>query len=101
MTVCVHLCRGNAGHRQPSGGYDTVAERLFQNADEAGFFLEYNTDGSDDFSALRPLATDNLAVLRLMSTKLRELEPADESGGASTRPAVTFDLDRASNACVI
>ena len=29
MTVCVHLCRGNAGHGQASGGYDPVARRLF------------------------------------------------------------------------
>jgi hypothetical protein len=34
MTVCVHLCRSNAGHGRASGGYDPVAERLFQNADE-------------------------------------------------------------------
>ena len=28
MTICVHLCRGNQGHGQASGGYDPVAERL-------------------------------------------------------------------------
>src|SRR6516164_7368900 len=31
MTICVHLCRGNQGHGQASGGYDPVAERLLQN----------------------------------------------------------------------
>jgi 5-methyltetrahydropteroyltriglutamate--homocysteine methyltransferase len=77
MTICVHLCRGNAGHGQASGGYDSVAERLFQNTDVAGFFLEYDTDRSGDFSALRHLPTDKLVVLGLISTKLRELEPAD------------------------
>ena len=32
MTVCVHLCRGNHGHGQASGGYDPVAERFFERA---------------------------------------------------------------------
>ena len=38
MTVCVHLCRGNAGHGQASGGYDPVARRLFGELDVDGFF---------------------------------------------------------------
>ena len=30
LIICAHLCRGNAGHGIASGGYEVVAERLFQ-----------------------------------------------------------------------
>ena len=53
MTICVHLCRGNQGHGQASGGYDPVAERLFQGTNVDGFFLEYDTERSGDFAPLR------------------------------------------------
>jgi hypothetical protein len=97
MTVCVHL--RNPGHGQASGGYDPVPERLFQNADEAGFFLEYDTDRSGDFSALRPLPTDNLAVLRLMSNKLRELEPRNLNQAAYRRgqPLLSISIRRSAD----
>src|SRR5262249_37265127 len=41
MTLSIHLCRGNSGHGQASGGYDPVAEQLFQKLDADAFFLEY------------------------------------------------------------
>jgi 5-methyltetrahydropteroyltriglutamate--homocysteine methyltransferase len=78
MTVCVHLCRGNAGHGQASGGYAPVAERLLQGANVDGFFLEYDTERAGDFRPLRFLPKDKVAVLGIISTKLRELEPVDE-----------------------
>ena len=78
MTVCVHLCRGNAGHGQASGGYDPVAERLLQGTNVDGFFLEYDTERAGDFRPLRFLPKEKVAVLGIISTKLRELEPVDE-----------------------
>jgi 5-methyltetrahydropteroyltriglutamate--homocysteine methyltransferase len=78
MTVCVHLCRGNAGHGQASGGYDPVAERLFQKLDVDGFFLEYDTPRSGDFQPLRHVPKNKTVVLGLMSTKQKALEPIDE-----------------------
>jgi 5-methyltetrahydropteroyltriglutamate--homocysteine methyltransferase len=77
MTICVHLCRGNQGHGQASGGYDPVAERLLQTTDVDGFFLEYDTDRAGGFAPLRYLPKDKAAVLGLISTKLQELEPPD------------------------
>jgi hypothetical protein len=47
--------------------------------------LACDTDRSGDFSALRHLPTDKLAVLGLISTKLRELEPADLNQAAYRR----------------
>lgn len=77
MTICVHLCRGNQGHGQASGGYDSVAERLLQITNVDGFFLEYDTDRAGSFAPLRYLPKDKAAVLGLISTKLQELEPPD------------------------
>jgi 5-methyltetrahydropteroyltriglutamate--homocysteine methyltransferase len=78
MTLCVHLCRGNQAHGQASGGYDPVAERLFQRLGFDGFFLEYDTPRAGDFQPLRFVPKDKVVVLGLMSTKLKELEPVDE-----------------------
>jgi 5-methyltetrahydropteroyltriglutamate--homocysteine methyltransferase len=77
MTVCVHLCRGNQGHGQASGGYGPVAERLFQKLDVHGYFLEFDTERAGGFEPLRYLPKDRRAALGLISTKLPELESAD------------------------
>jgi 5-methyltetrahydropteroyltriglutamate--homocysteine methyltransferase len=94
MTVCVHLCRGNAGHGQASGGYDPVAERLFQRTNVDGFFLEYDTERAGDFAPLRHLPKNKIAVLGIISTKLRELEPIDAVKRRIEEAARYVDLDR-------
>ncbi len=94
MTVCVHLCRGNAGHGQASGGYDPIAERLFQKTHVDGFFLEYDTERSGDFSPLRYLPQGKIAVLGLISTKLPELESADLVKRRVEAASRYVDLDR-------
>jgi 5-methyltetrahydropteroyltriglutamate--homocysteine methyltransferase len=78
MTICVHLCRGNQGHGQASGGYEPVAERLLQKTDVDGFLLEYDTERAGDFAPLRYLPKSRTAALGIISTKLPELEPVDE-----------------------
>ncbi|MGH7034916.1 MAG: hypothetical protein ACREFL_14390, partial [Stellaceae bacterium] len=77
MTLCIHLCRGNRGHGQASGGYDPVAERLFQRLDFDGFFLEYDTERAGGFEPLRFVPASKAVVLGLVSTKLAELESKD------------------------
>ena len=77
MTICVHLCRGNQGHGQASGGYDSVAERLLQTTNVDGFFLEYDTDRAGGFAPLRYLPKNKSAILGILSTKLQDLEPPD------------------------
>jgi 5-methyltetrahydropteroyltriglutamate--homocysteine methyltransferase len=78
MTVCVHLCRGNAGHGLASGGYDPVAERLFGALDVDGFFLEYDTERAGGFAPLKGVPKGKKVVLGIISTKLKELENVDE-----------------------
>ena len=77
MTVCVHLCRGNAGHGQASGGYDPIAERLFQKTDADGFFLEYDSERAGGFEPLRHMNGAKVAVLGLVTTKSPQLESKD------------------------
>jgi 5-methyltetrahydropteroyltriglutamate--homocysteine methyltransferase len=94
MTVCVHLCRGNQGHGQASGGYDPVAERLFQKLNFDGFFLEYDTPRAGDFEPLRYVPKHKTVVLGLMSTKLKELEPLDGLKRRVGEAARYVDMDR-------
>ena len=76
MTVCVHLCRGNFKSAWVAeGGYEPVAEILFNEMAIDGFFLEYDDERSGDFAPLRFMPEGKRVVLGLMSSK----RPAVES----------------------
>ena len=94
MTLCIHLCRGNRGHGQASGGYDPVAERLFQRLDFDGFILEYDTERAGDFRPLRYVPKEKRVVLGLMSTKATALEPVEELKRRIAEAARFVDMDR-------
>ena len=79
MTVGMHLCRGNLrGHWMASGGYEAIAERLFNEVRVDAFFLEYDTARAGDFSPLRFVPKDKRIVLGLVSTKTPVLETRDD-----------------------
>ncbi len=79
MTVCMHLCRGNfAGAWVAEGGYDPVAELLFNAIDVDGYFLEYDSPRAGGFAPLRFLPKGKIAVLGLVTTKSPQLESRDE-----------------------
>src|ERR1700749_1630545 len=70
MTVCMHLCRGNfAGAWIAEGGYEPIAELLFNEMGVDGYFLEYDSDRAGDFAPLRFLPKGKTAVLGLVTTK--------------------------------
>jgi len=78
MTIGMHLCRGNFRSRwMASGGYETVAERLFNEARVDAFFLEFDTTRAGDFAPLRFVPPDKMVVLGLISTKTPVLEDSD------------------------
>ena len=78
MTVGMHLCRGNFRSRwMASGGYEPVAERLFNDTPVDAYFLEYDSERAGDFSPLRWLPSGKRAVLGLVSSKKSALESAD------------------------
>ena len=79
MTVCIHLCRGNFKSAWVAeGGYEPVAEVLFNELAVDGYFLEYDDARSGDFSPLRFVPKGKLVVLGLVTTKLGELESKDD-----------------------
>ncbi len=78
MAVCVHLCRGNAKSRWfADGGYEPIAEAVFNELDVDGFFLEYDDERSGDFAPLRHVPKGKKVVLGLVSSKWPELEGRD------------------------
>jgi len=79
MIVCMHLCRGNANSAWVAeGGYEPVAETLFNEIDITGYFLEYDSARAGGFEPLRFLPKGKIAVLGLVTTKKGALESKDE-----------------------
>jgi 5-methyltetrahydropteroyltriglutamate--homocysteine methyltransferase len=79
MTVCMHLCRGNfAGAWVAEGGYEPIAELLFNEIEVDGYFLEYDSARAGGFEPLRFLPKGKVAVLGLVTTKSGRLESKDE-----------------------
>src|ERR1700722_1613568 len=79
MAITTHMCRGNfRSSWAASGGYDYVAEALFSELDEDGFFLEYDDERSGGFEPLRFVPAGKMVVLGLVTTKRPELESKDD-----------------------
>jgi 5-methyltetrahydropteroyltriglutamate--homocysteine methyltransferase len=79
LTVGIHLCRGN--YRSTwfaEGGYEPVAEVLFNQLNVDAYFLEYDDERSGDFAPLRFVPTHKKVVLGLVSSKLPQLETVTE-----------------------
>jgi 5-methyltetrahydropteroyltriglutamate--homocysteine methyltransferase len=78
MTVSIHLCRGNLkGAWMAEGGYEPIADKLFNAIDVDAYFLEYDTARAGDFKPLRFVPKNKTIVLGLVSTKTPELESKD------------------------
>ena len=79
VTVTLHQCRGNReGNWMAEGGYDPVADVLFNRINVHGYFLEYDTPRAGSFAPLRLLPRGKIAVLGLVSSKIPTLERADD-----------------------
>ena len=79
MTLGLHLCRGNfRGRWMAAGGYEPVAEKLFNQTPVDVFFLEYDSERAGDFAPLRFVPKGKRVVLGLVSSKSAGLE--DQAG---------------------
>ena len=80
MTISMHLCRGNFRSTWvASGGYEPVAETLFNKIDADAYFMEYDTDRAGGFEPLRFVPRGRkLVVLGLITSKSGALETKDE-----------------------
>lgn len=78
LAVSMHLCRGNyKGRWMGSGGYDRIAERLFNTKGIDAYLLEYDSERAGSFSPLKHLPAGRRAYLGVVSSKTGELESVD------------------------
>jgi 5-methyltetrahydropteroyltriglutamate--homocysteine methyltransferase len=78
MTVTMHMCRGNyRSTYMGSGGYEPVAEVLFNRIKVHGYFMEYDSERAGSFEPLRLVPKDRMVVLGLATTKVGKLESKD------------------------
>jgi 5-methyltetrahydropteroyltriglutamate--homocysteine methyltransferase len=95
MTLCVHTCRGN--HRSAwvaAGGYEPVAEAVFNELNVDGFFLEYDDERSGTFEPLRFVPKGKIVVLGLLTSKKGALEKKDDIKRRIDAAAKYIDLDQ-------
>jgi 5-methyltetrahydropteroyltriglutamate--homocysteine methyltransferase len=79
MTIAMHLCRGNFQSTfVASGGYEPVAEALFNMINVHGYFMEYDNDRAGGFEPLRFVPKGKTVVLGLVTSKSGRLESKDE-----------------------
>ncbi|HEU5464003.1 MAG TPA: 5-methyltetrahydropteroyltriglutamate--homocysteine S-methyltransferase [Candidatus Binatia bacterium] len=79
MAVCTHLCRGNFRSAWVAeGGYDPVAEVLFNDLEVDGYFLEFDTPRAGNFAPLRYMPKGKKLILGLVSSKTGALENPDD-----------------------
>jgi 5-methyltetrahydropteroyltriglutamate--homocysteine methyltransferase len=79
MTIGMHLCRGNFRSTfAASGGYEPVAETLFNAINVDTYFMEYDSERAGGFEPLRFLPKGHkTVVLGLVTSKTGELESKD------------------------
>jgi 5-methyltetrahydropteroyltriglutamate--homocysteine methyltransferase len=78
MAITMHLCRGNFQSTfVASGGYEPVAEVLFNAINVHGYFMEYDSDRAGGFEPLRFVPKGKTVMLGLVTSKSGRLEPKD------------------------
>jgi 5-methyltetrahydropteroyltriglutamate--homocysteine methyltransferase len=95
MAVTTHMCRGNFRSSWASeGGYEFVAEALFNELEVDGFFMEWDDERSGGFEPLRLVPKGKVVVLGLVTTKHGELESKDELKRRIAEAARYIDVDQ-------
>lgn len=78
LHLAMHLCRGNNQSGWfTEGGYDPIADVLFNKINVDSYFLEYETQRAGTFEPLRLVPKHKTIVLGLISSKLPQLESKD------------------------
>jgi 5-methyltetrahydropteroyltriglutamate--homocysteine methyltransferase len=95
VTFGIHICRGNYRSMfYASGGYDRIAQQVFQKSRFHRFLLEYDDERSGTFEALKYVPEDRFVVLGLVSTKKAPLESASDLEHRIAEAARVVPLDR-------
>jgi 5-methyltetrahydropteroyltriglutamate--homocysteine methyltransferase len=78
MVITTHTCRGNFKSTFiASGGYEPVADMVFNQINVDGYFMEWDDDRSGGFEPLRFLPKGKHVVLGLVTSKFGEIESKD------------------------
>jgi 5-methyltetrahydropteroyltriglutamate--homocysteine methyltransferase len=95
LTITMHLCRGNFRSTFiASGGYEPVAETLFNAMPVDGYFMEWDTDRAGGFEPLRFLPKGKSVVLGLVTSKTGILESKDDIKRRIDEATKYVDLDQ-------
>jgi 5-methyltetrahydropteroyltriglutamate--homocysteine methyltransferase len=95
MTITMHLCRGNFRSTfVASGGYEPIAEMLFNTIHVHGYFMEYDSERAGGFEPLRFVPRGKTVVLGLVSSKTGQLESKDTIKRRIDEASRFVDLDQ-------
>jgi 5-methyltetrahydropteroyltriglutamate--homocysteine methyltransferase len=95
MTITTHMCRGNfRSSWVAEGGYDFVAEALFNDLAVDGFFMEWDDARSGGFEPLHFVPKGKYVVLGLVTTKTGELETREDLERRIEEASRFVDLDQ-------
>jgi 5-methyltetrahydropteroyltriglutamate--homocysteine methyltransferase len=95
MTITMHLCRGNFRSTfMASGGYEPVADILFNRLNVDGYFMEYDTERAGGFEPLRLVPQNKTVVLGLITSKAGTLEGKDAIKRRIEQAAKVVDIDQ-------
>jgi 5-methyltetrahydropteroyltriglutamate--homocysteine methyltransferase len=95
VNIGIHICRGNSmGISGGSGSFEPVAARVFKKMNAPILLLEFDEPDHSDLSPLRYIRDDQMVVLGLISSKLRELEEAAHIKTRIHQAAEYVPLDR-------
>jgi 5-methyltetrahydropteroyltriglutamate--homocysteine methyltransferase len=94
-TVSMHMCRGNnAGNWMAQGGYDFVADALFNQLAVDGYFMEFDDERSGGFAPLRFVPKGKHVVLGLVTSKKGDLEAKDDIKRRIEEASKFVDIDQ-------
>ena len=86
MTITMHLCRGNFRSTFiASGGYEPVAEILFNTINVHGYFMEYDSERAGGFEPLRFVPKGKRWCSASSRRRPARSNPRTRSSAASTR----------------
>ena len=95
MTITMHLCRGNFRSSWiAQGGYEPVAELLFNQIGVDGYFMEFDTERAGGFEPLRFVPKGKTVVLGLVTSKTGALESVEELERRIADAAKYVDLEQ-------
>ena len=95
MRITMHLCRGNFRSSWiAQGGYEPVAELLFNQIGVDGYFMEFDSERAGGFDPLRFVPKGKTVVLGIVTSKTGALETVDYLQRRIEEAAKFVDLEQ-------